>query len=235
MKRRAFTLVEATVAVLITLTIAGGMYGFLNSLQSRRASVAEQSLREQAIGAMLAQLEEDLTTTLVAGPSGEAGVKGTGTDLSLLSRAAAPPVGADGPDLRDMQASRYVFRREIGEVHAARPTPGSPRPVKVAGGVARMRFRYYDGEAWQEKFDSVSAGVLPVAVEVGVWFGPRVETEEQIVAPAGGGLEGEDEEEMEESADDEEIWPEPDRLLVIVVPDGPRAGWETAESIGGAP
>src|SRR5262249_5989025 len=106
-------------------------------------------------------------------------------------------------------------RRGGGTRWRARPRRAGPAwgPTPVTSGGDRVR--YHDGGDWLSDFDSAggSGGAttggggggesegLPVAVEVAIWFGEPVAEGEKI-----------------------ERWPEPDRLRVIAVPDGPVAG-----------
>ena len=118
----------------------------------------------------------------------------------------------------------------------------------------RERRRYSDGTTWRDSFDSGSSGALPVAIEVAVWFGdPSVATgggtTTKSPAAAGGPASTT---KQSGSAQDQASTPgdaagdamsgspqgslssgspplpqrEPDRLRVIVVPDGPVTSWK---------
>jgi hypothetical protein len=103
-------------------------------------------------------------------------------------------------------------------------------------GVGFLRLRYYDGERWSASFDSGAAGALPVAVEVAVWFGPPGPREE--ADEAGGGTEAaespekkrtekrENEGTGQERAGADRIARAPDRVRLIVAPDGPVSSWK---------
>jgi hypothetical protein len=112
-----------------------------------------------------------------------------------------------------------------------------------------VRFRYHDGRGWRESFDA-SRGGLPAAVEVAIWIRGAEPVAEEVPqapeparpsrrmtvhaddgpeeSPSPAGLVEDDGVEEEP-----ELPPpparEPDRVRVMVVPDGPRG------SIGGAP
>ncbi len=89
--------------------------------------------------------------------------------------------------------------------------------------------RYVDGKEWKQSFDSVGAGALPVAVEVAVWFGaPKADPGAAKPATRGGAVEKSEDDGAARQETDAATVPsrEPDRLRVIVVPDGPVASWK---------
>lgn len=87
--------------------------------------------------------------------------------------------GATGPDaaLTDVQFSSYRFDRAEQTIWAARGlasqrAAASSEGESLGGRIARIRFRYHDGQGWQSSFNSVQAGRLPRAVEIAVWYDP---------------------------------------------------------------
>lgn len=115
----------------------------------------------------------------------------------------------------------------------------------MAEGVSALRLRYFDGRSWRDSFDSKAAGDLPVAVEVALWFrrpgdppaAPAIEEESgPPTDEAEVEWDGEDPFALPVSFDDPTGWEdevepsdlperEPDRVRVIIVPDGPSAAW----------
>jgi hypothetical protein len=89
----------------------------------------------------------------------------------------------------------------------------------LGGPVGDVRFRYHDGRGWRDRYDSLSADRLPMAIEIAVWFDVPEDSE------AGGDEPFASDELDLEQADDA---PEddarehrlPDRLRVIIVPGG---------------
>jgi hypothetical protein len=114
-----------------------------------------------------------------------------------------------------------------------------PEFETISDHVQALRLRYYDGEKWRDSFDSLSEGALPVAIEVALWFGdagagqsagPSVGASPPVAkgrarsgtpeSDKGSGSAGDG-----DSSANTPKAPlpsrEPDRLRVIVVPDGP--------------
>lgn len=104
--------------------------------------------------------------------------------------------------------------------------------------VEYVQFRYFDGRDWRGSFDSSSSASegggasLPVAIELAIWFSAdRVEPDEEIEAIDG--LIAEQSGEEEDWLEEDFVEPEPivvptrapDRVRVMIVPDGPSAGW----------
>ena len=138
-----------------------------------------------------------------------------------------------------MQASEYQFDSGVFKARRWNIGGSTPELETVCDHVEAVRVRYFDGKEWKASFDSLSAGALPVAVEVAVWFGTP-KKDENAAGPAArpaksGGTKGA---KTEPDATSDEGAPakqdaaaalpsrEPDRLRVIVVPDGPAASWK---------
>ncbi|MCA9298466.1 MAG: hypothetical protein KDA28_05330, partial [Phycisphaerales bacterium] len=117
--------------------------------------------------------------------------------------------------------------------------------------VERLRFRYFDGERWSDRFDSLSRSSLPVAVEVAIWFAPPGTTppalDEADDLTRFGALPEDDTNpgdlpdfarEDDESADmpdmiermQGDVLRQPDRVRLITVPDGPVTAWRESRS-----
>lgn len=167
---------------------------------------------------------------LASDPVGQAGGAGAG---SVSALAAA-----------DLQGTEYVFNEGSLRLQARRFTYAgvSPAPSSfemVSDRFERVRFRYFDGKVWLSSFDTMQQQKLPVAIEVAVWFTSLAnETAPPPLirpAPATGASQATDGAEGSAAggADpatsldvaEEKIWGQPDRLRVIIVPDGPQASW----------
>ncbi|HRQ72317.1 MAG TPA: hypothetical protein PLU35_04730, partial [Phycisphaerales bacterium] len=185
------------------------------------------------------------------GGGGGGGGGGDRASVRVVSRGVRPTLngGSAAGALGDEQGLAVRFDESSGRVRLRRwsgEDPGAGSDEVVAEGVSALRLRYFDGRSWRDSFDSKSAGDLPVAVEVALWFrrpgdpAPRPAVEDEAPEP-----EGDDESEWEEaedpfalpvSFDDADAWEdeivpsdlperEPDRVRVIIVPDGPSAAW----------
>ena len=241
--RGAFTLVEVLVVLALIGVLAGSVIGFLWDLWGRRDALTRASADAQAGTAVLERMETDIMSGLAGDQSAGAGAKGTASSLRLLSRGLDVPVKGNGSTVGDLQASEYRF--EGGTLKARRWNivrgGGEPDFETVCDHVEGARLRYFDGQQWKESFDSLSAGGLPVAIEVAVWFGtphqredvgsparaarPAAAAETEKEEPAAGASR-----DAKPSTTTDASLPvrQPDRLRVIVVPDGPVAAWKEA-------
>lgn len=248
--RRAFTLIEVLLAIALTMVIAGTAIGLATTLLSRRAQIDEAAARDRGVAILMDQIEQDLMG-VVAGSGGESGFVGSSREVTLKVR---------GVTLRreDLIEARYRFvasgdgALKAGRVVATRG--GGTLEETLADGVALMRLRFHDGVAWVDGFDSGRAGELPWAVEVAVWLGDPAEFagegagvgDEAVDGGAEGGearsaragdvegVEGDEAGgEREEVARDAGVMTRPpDRVRVIVVPDG-VGPMGTGEGFGG--
>ncbi len=244
--RRGFTLLEVVLALSLAVLLLGASMTFLWELADRRSTLARGSRDLHAAVVLVERLEADLAAGLAGDEGVGAGIEGTETKLKLLSRgvwlapsgAGSGTPNAGGAGEGDLQASEYQFDPTAGRVSARRFVV---RPGAAGGGgemelvsdrVERLRFRYYDGRAWRTSFDSKAAGDLPVAIEVAVWFTSlKNATAPPMETPAPTGEPGEDDAESlaapaDEFGDTDRRWPAPDRLRVIIVPDGPVSSWK---------
>lgn len=210
MTRRGFTLLEVLLSLALIAMLSAGVMGFLWDLLGRRDDLNRTLVDTQAGAALLERMESDILCGL-AGDQGAAGVKGSSTSLVLLTRGVALPVEGESA-AGDLQGSEYVFE---GRALKARRWAGDAAPTgtleSVSPHVQAVRFSYFDGSAWKGSFDSAAADGLPVAIEIALWFGDAAPAESSDGSPRAGPPRR-----------------EPDRLRVIVVPDGPVAPWKEA-------
>jgi hypothetical protein len=217
MRRAAlgFTLFETLLALALVAMLASSIFAFLWNLSDRRAQLDRIAGEERVSGVLMDRIEADLLCGLAGEDGVGAGVKGTGTSLILLTRGVRLPTGEQA--LRassDLIACEYSFDPASGILKARRWEGGTSAPEleEVSGGLKRVRFRFYDGGAWQNSFDSLSQNGLPAAVEVALWFGETVKPDADKPAP----------EEKETSA------AAPDRIRTIIIADGPATPWKEA-------
>jgi hypothetical protein len=127
------------------------------------------------------------------------------------------------------------------EAAAADAAPAAPAAFAVTaplgGSIAKVRFRYHDGEAWRDDFDSLALNRLPVAVEVAVWFELPDELRESAQPPADeqASLDGAIAPRADFGAPDEESLPPPDRVRVIAIPGSAEPDSDEPSAAGDAP
>jgi type II secretory pathway pseudopilin PulG len=216
-RRRAFTLIEALLALALTTMVAVLAFSFLSTLAASKKLSARAADEQRSVGLFLDRLEDDLTAAVAADPAAGAGIVGSSSSLQVLSRGVGIPTDpalgeqAAREQLSDLRGTRFNLSGE--QIMGARwvgPTAGSSASAEpIAGGngagVAGLRFRYFDGSAWSDAFDSAKSNALPVAIEVGVWYasaGPA------LLDPDSPGLRA------------------PDRWRLITIPDAPAVGWK---------
>jgi prepilin-type N-terminal cleavage/methylation domain-containing protein len=225
MSRRGFTLIEVLLAIALIAMLSGSVFGFLWMLVGRQDLLHGRSLEAQAGGAFIERLESDVLCGLAGDDRAGAGVSGTTTNVKLLSRGVWLPASA-GDQGGDLQASEYVFDSAARELRGRRwpASQSAPAFETISNHVERVRLRYFDGTAWQDSFDSLKSGGLPIAIEVGVWFGGAPESSGQSTTAAASGGQGTPD--SKSAGTGQGTVREPDRLRVIVVPDGPVASWK---------
>ena len=244
--RRGFTLLEVLLALGLIAMLSGGVFAFLWQLTLQKSMLVEGALEGQAADAIIERLEEDLTGAVAADSSGVAGIVGTQSTLRVLYRSVTLPIKDEDRAWAkgDLQGSEFSL--EGGVLKAARwdahrvKTAGAAEPVP--GTIGALKFRYYDGGSWVDSFDSKESGTLPVAIEVSIWLGPGRSIPSEPAAadqdarksspdrkPDSAGAEpakAKTETTSTTRSSSRSDTPPPDRVRVIVVPDGPTTAWK---------
>ncbi|MBL0926115.1 MAG: prepilin-type N-terminal cleavage/methylation domain-containing protein [Phycisphaerales bacterium] len=167
--RRGFTLIEVLIALGLLLVLTAAVSVFLRDLEDRRRFLTERSTDAQTAALLFDSLDRELLGTFVAGRSGP-GVAGDTSRLTVLTRGVMPAAAGAS----DVQRSEYRWDPAAASLAARRTDAAGPAAGDMellSTRVAKARFRYHDGVAWLDAFDSRSAGRLPVAIEVSLWFG----------------------------------------------------------------
>jgi type II secretory pathway component PulJ len=200
---RAFTLIEALLALALTALLAGSIFGFVSSLAENRKQLVAAAHREDGAGVLCEQLEAGLLCAVAGDKSLGGGVKGDATSIHLVSRGVRVPLPGESP-AGDLMVSEYALSG--GAVAAKRWELGqtAPQAEPVVEHVKQLRLRYHNGSSWVDSFDSLASNTLPAAVEVSIWFG------DPPPAPA----DGEPGRELTDPGP-------PDRSRIIALPDGP--------------
>jgi prepilin-type N-terminal cleavage/methylation domain-containing protein len=154
--RRAFTLLEVLLALAIFMALLTAMTQFTNTVASSRARVLDRADRQHVVDAIIDRIELMLMTG-AASSGGEAGLVGDNDSLEVQ-------VAQDRPGEQPLVARRGVsvaFNRPDGQI---RFNEGQPL------GLGDLRLRYFDGDTWLDRFDSVESDGLPRAVVLEAWF-----------------------------------------------------------------
>ncbi|MEM7755613.1 MAG: type II secretion system protein GspJ [Planctomycetota bacterium] len=205
---RGFSLLETLLAIGLLLALSASVYTFLFQLFDRRTRVLFEADAVGALSVVFDRLEHDLTGAVAAVHDGRAvvaGVSGTSQTLRVASRAVVDSGGADGTGRHggDVRRAELTFDAAAGRLlgrswalfDGGGEEGSGPEPRVIVEGVREVRFRYHDGGAWRDSFDSAGSGELPMLVEVSVWTGGVVEADEagENGAPDGAGVgRGED-------------------------------------------
>lgn len=229
---RGFTLLEVLIALGLSGALLASAFSFYFNLMNTRTRLIERADEQRAADVIIERIEADLTTCIVGDGQIGAGVKGNSTSLTIAHRGVSASLadrGVDDPAVfGDLQISQFQFnanQQTISIQQRSGRESSFGASHDLTSRIAKLRFRYFDGSQWRDTFDSLSAGTLPIAVEVAIWF-DHADEEDALSAEAS------DDEPLDEFAggfdefayamrDDRgfEREPLPDRSRVIVVPD----------------
>jgi type II secretory pathway component PulJ len=208
-RRRAFTLMEVIVAIGLLGAIVWMMGTYLAEVGRVRERLLRAVNQSVVCTTLLERMEADLLATMVGDAPKRSGVRGDRASLTVVSRGM-PPLAGSGGGAGKLVDLRWTALRFVAESHALESATGAGLPPeapawRVAGsGLRHVRFRYYNGRQWRDRFESAAAGRLPLAVEVAIWFERGADAEEVHV---------------DEPPD------APDRVRVIAIPDAaPQPG-----------
>ena len=189
-----FTLIELIAALSIFLVVVTASYALFEGGRKLAARGELHAKRFQAARAGFRALETDLRTVFAGGTydTGFVGKSGGTTDLPTDTldivgfnnqpRLATPVTATTAePPPKEIDITRVAYSidddsstipsglvrlrtRLVAEVVTVKdPTEGLE---EVSADVVGLKFRYYDGTAWTETWDSVTGGTVPKAVEI---------------------------------------------------------------------
>ncbi|MDY7010190.1 MAG: type II secretion system protein GspJ [Planctomycetota bacterium] len=182
-EKRAFTLLEMLVATAMTAVLAGSLYATLHVAFRARRSASESIEPVRKTQLALELLRADIQSAVVpkgvmAGSFlGENRTDDSGRDcdsLLLHCTGAGPSQPQQSGDIRMIELSCEPVDVGAGQILVRRITPNplatdideTPQEV-LCRGVHAFNLRYFDGEQWQDSWDSATRdNLLPLAVEV---------------------------------------------------------------------
>lgn len=244
--RRGFTLLEVVASIGLLLMLSGFMLGFVWNVWLHRDRAQAWARWSGEASALIERIERDLMGAVAGDAVVGAGIAGDKHRLRIISRGVGVEGLIERGAMPDMRAMEITYDERSGEVRIRSWTPtldgqGGGESETVLSGVEVCRFRFFEGGAWRSSYDSLAAGRLPAAIEVALWRGPPRPSEDAMSRE---GSAGDADDMMGPGADawdafgPDETWADdplmfvepwrvraPDRVRVIVVPDGPEAGW----------
>ncbi len=180
MRRPGFTIIEVLAALALLALLVALMVGSMNTMRLRAEWVGERTARQRDVSVAIDRLATALRTTMVEVPTIGAGIAGDADRVAVLTRTASLGRDAAGDVARFELAADADARTIAARWGPAFGTNGTAEHPIASN--ARARLRYHDGGAWRDTFDSGSAGQLPRAVELSVWFGVQPTGESDVAS-----------------------------------------------------
>lgn len=132
--RRAFTLFEVLIALALMMALLYAFFQFMNGSGTAHTVAREAAARQLHARTVCDMIERDLMCCLVGDNANGAGVKGSATELRVLTRAVSAGLAVDGASDRfaliDLQAAAYVFEEGSRAVTIERSIPARERQSK---------------------------------------------------------------------------------------------------------
>jgi prepilin-type N-terminal cleavage/methylation domain-containing protein len=176
-KARGFSLIEILIALLVfTAVVFSALLLFRGIfLRFGRAS-AEKTVTQEA-AAFFSFMRAHVPEAVVRDVEGRFRIDLVGTGESI--RFVAPYTSGDGSDLGQFGCRLHggqiqvSYTRLTAHMRSYAFPDGFPGAQKLAGGVKRLSFSYWDGAAWSHAWDSgapLHRGRLPVKLRMTVTF-----------------------------------------------------------------
>lgn len=216
MRRRAFTLLEALIALGIILLLVGTMTSVISNVANSRERTRERSVRQLGATAAFELLSSAADTCLADDGNGSAGIDGEPLRLRITRSGVAARRLLQGEGAASPLTDHDYFELALeGRNLVVHGEDSDQRSTLIANLVA-LRFRYHDGEEWLEQWDSSLEG-LPRAIEMSIWTTPWPAGEQPSWMPE---EDSDDTEEAEEVTFEAEIagdLPPPDKQRIVAI------------------
>ena len=161
--RRAFTLMEVLVALVLISAIVTAAFSFFWSLGAARDRLSAASARSLACASLHSLLQEAIGSSEVGG--GGASFSGDARTLTIPCRVVR--VGETPGRAPFVRLLRLQFDSGSRMLMASWDGGAAAPIVTDVGAVA---FKAYDGRQWSEEFNAASQGRLPAAIELSLWW-----------------------------------------------------------------
>lgn len=170
--QRAFTLLELLLALTVSVTLAAALSSTLYTAFRARASAERAIEAIHSLDALGEIVGRDLGAALP--PTGLLAGTFLGDASSVDFYCSGPEYGAALQG--GCRRVQYALSDGEGDTHALvrrayanllAPVEVEPKEEQVCGGVADVKFEYYDGASWYDSWDSTQQNdALPVAVRI---------------------------------------------------------------------
>jgi len=197
--RRGFTLIEVLVATVIFSVLVGALYSVFYGTLRLRENAYEVTEARLPITYIAGLIKRDLKNMvapvgLLAGPMVGENVEEGKHRLDRLEFHTASGIVNDKDPWGDIQKVEYYLEQppQSGESEGndfvraltrnlLASTTEEPPEQRLLSGVQSLKFTYYDGEYWEDVWDSTTQeNEMPVAVKVRIEFMPREENEREM-------------------------------------------------------
>ncbi|TVQ75571.1 MAG: prepilin-type N-terminal cleavage/methylation domain-containing protein [Phycisphaeraceae bacterium] len=168
---RGFTLMEVLVSLGVLAILTSAMGAYLWDLRSQTLLLKDLTDDRRYSELLFQTIEEHLGTAISQTMSGEPGMTGEADSLVLTSRKIMPGASSEMQRITPMQGVRIEFDRESNTVWLAASDRPDAREA-ISHRVERLRFRFFDGRQWSDRFAASGDAALPALIEVGLWFQP---------------------------------------------------------------
>ncbi|OHB28976.1 MAG: hypothetical protein A2X84_09315 [Desulfuromonadaceae bacterium GWC2_58_13] len=172
---KGFTLVEVMVAVVMTSMVMLAVYGVFTSVGGAKQRLETDGEAYHRARVLFNRIGKEIRSAYVKDSGTDTFIKGGRNQddapyLTLTTTASTPQSDArgvavvsyeliDDPEVKT--GDKVLMRHETSPLNPARDQPG----YRLAPGIEAMSLRFYNGNDWQEDWDSSTQG-LPQLVEV---------------------------------------------------------------------
>ncbi|GHT17256.1 hypothetical protein FACS1894189_2810 [Planctomycetales bacterium] len=178
-RKRGFTLLELLLAMALFVVLLGIVWNIVLLFMRTQIHSTQQTGRSQIIRAVVQLLDDDLRSTIQdpvllknSGEAGEVrhfGLIGSPQQLRIDVLQLDPLSGSSSNQAGNFKAVFYEFQRETGlvrqEINYQSPADAPKNELSIPE-IVDCRFRYFDGKMWQDSWESLTEGGLPVSVEI---------------------------------------------------------------------
>lgn len=179
MKRSAgFTLVEVLVALAVTSIVLGVVYGIVASISTAKKALDQDAAGFHQARVLFGRMSREIRSAYFVGGNSDTLFRGGLDDnrnffLELTTTVTSPTL----PLAAGISRVRYELRTDpdlaptllllVRQERALLPGgEAGEMESRLTSGVHVFRMRFFDGDAWQEEWDTAQRGNLPQMIEL---------------------------------------------------------------------